>query len=58
MGVAALTRLITLAGGAMSDDVWTQCMTTLSSAAVDTMPQVRAPAPPHPPPARRRALNF
>ena len=40
VGVAALTRLITAAGAAMSEDVWAQCMHTLSSAALDTLPQV------------------
>lgn len=41
MGVAALTRLITAAGSEMSDEVWGQCMHTLSAAALDTLPEVR-----------------
>jgi len=41
VGVAALTRLITAAGSEMSDEVWGQCMHTLSAAALDTLPEVR-----------------
>lgn len=40
VGVAALTRLISAAGSAMSDDTWALCIGTLSSAALDTLPQV------------------
>ena len=40
VGVAALTRLISAAGSAMSDDTWALCVHTLSAAALDTLPQV------------------
>lgn len=40
VGVAALTRLISAAGSAMSDETWALCVHTLSAAALDTLPQV------------------